>query len=144
MRDKLISEKGQMTVELCIVFPILIIIAVILVNSLSFASTCASFDRVARNSIRMDATSPRIRSSNDEIQAVVKDTLEQQFSADNETVEVTNSGKSGNLHVFTCTLKWKPTLFGLGLVDNVFGIALPEIVHVSTLTIDPYKPGDLV
>ena len=42
-------ERGQMTVELAVVFPALLAVAVIAVNALLFFSECAAFDRVARD-----------------------------------------------------------------------------------------------
>ena len=50
--------QGQMTMELMAVLPVAILIAIIAVNVLVFFGDCASFDRVARNAIRVYATSP--------------------------------------------------------------------------------------
>ena len=52
------GESGQMTVELMAVLPVALIIAVIVVNALVFFGDCAAFDRVARNAVRVYATSP--------------------------------------------------------------------------------------
>lgn len=48
-------ERGQMTVELAVVFPALLAVAVIAVNALLFFSECAAFDRVAREAVRLHA-----------------------------------------------------------------------------------------
>ena len=58
--EKIDDKSGQMAVELSILFPIMIIVAVVLVNALSFASECARFDREARNAIRCEASTPAI------------------------------------------------------------------------------------
>ena len=50
---KLADRSGQMTVELCAVLPVVIVIAAILVNVMTFFGECAEFDRVARNSVRL-------------------------------------------------------------------------------------------
>ena len=141
---KMCERRAQMTVELSIVFPTLIIIAIIVVNSLTFASECASFDRAARNTVRALAVSPRIRSSFEEIQSEIESSLKTSFSKQNEGVNVHSSAVRGNLQTYRCELTWRPTLFGLNIEGSIFGIFLPTLSHISELTINPYKPGDFV
>ena len=42
------GECGQMTVELAVMIPVLVAIAVIAMNAMLFFSECAAFDRLAR------------------------------------------------------------------------------------------------
>lgn len=42
------DERGQMTVELAVMIPVLVAIAVIAMNAMLFFSECAAFDRLAR------------------------------------------------------------------------------------------------
>ena len=52
------DDRGQMTVELLVVLPVVLIVAVVAVNALTFFGDCAAFDRVARNAVRLCAASP--------------------------------------------------------------------------------------
>ena len=52
------GERGQATVELAVVLPVALVVAVIAVNALAFFGTCASFDRVARQTVCALATAP--------------------------------------------------------------------------------------
>ena len=52
------STRGQMTVQLAVAMPVLIIVAVIAVNALAFFAECAVFDRVAHEAVRVHAAAP--------------------------------------------------------------------------------------
>ena len=45
---------------------------------------------------------------------------------------------------FRATLEYFPTLFGLGLRSEVFGVELPGLSHTVDFTVDQYKPGVFV
>ena len=72
-------ERGQMTVELAVVFPALLAVAVIAVNALLFFSECAAFDRVAREAVRLHAASPAYGQGLEQGCAQVAQTVEQAF-----------------------------------------------------------------
>ena len=48
-------ESGQATVELMAALPVMIAIAVIVVNATLFLSDCAAFDRLAHQAVRIHA-----------------------------------------------------------------------------------------
>ena len=127
-------ERGQMTVELAVVFPVLLAVAVIAVNALLFFSECAAFDRVAREAVRVHAASPAYGQGLEQSCAQVAQT------GTRVAVEGTADGHAR----FTATIEFSPTLFGLGLKSSVFGVALPRLEHAVSLTVDPYKPGMLL
>ena len=137
------ATTGQMTVELLVVLPVALIVALIAVNALTFFGDCAAFDRVARNAVRLCAASPAYGQdagqSADEVRAVVEEAM----GREGLTVEVTASGGALGQVTFTATLGYAPTLFGLGLRDEVLGVRLPRLEHQVSLTVDPYKPGML-
>lgn len=132
-----------MTVELLVVLPVALIVAVVAVNALTFFGDCAAFDRVARNAVRICATSPAhgqdVGRGASEICAVVEETM----GRGNLEVKVEASGDVLGQVTFTATLRYAPTLFGLGLRDEVLGVRLPRLEHRTALTVDPYKPGML-
>ncbi len=142
-RDKLLERSGQMTVELCVVLPVVIAIAVIAVNALSFFGYCAEFDRVARNAVRTYATAPAYGASTDSAVSQVETALEEAFDATNLECEVQASRDHRGFESYEMTLRYRPTLFGLGLRSEVFGVPMPALSHESRLTVCPYKPGML-
>ena len=140
-REKLSDPGGQMTVELMAVLPVAIIIAAIAVNALLFIGDCASFDRLARNAIRVHATSPTYGMQAGQCQARIAEELQGQVNASYEQVSVTYEGVSGGLVRYTATIDYAPNLFGMGLRDSVMGVRLPHLRHSTSLTVDTYKPG---
>ncbi|MDJ1650272.1 MULTISPECIES: TadE/TadG family type IV pilus assembly protein [Gordonibacter] len=137
-------EAGQMTVELAVVFPVLLVVAVIAVNVLLFFSECAAFDRTAREAVRVYATSPAYGQGLEQSQALVQQTVQAAFDKPYLASRVATEGVSGGAVRFTATLEFSPTLFGMGLKSSVFGVALPHLEHSVALVVEPYKPGVLL
>ncbi len=142
--QKASDTSGQMTVEFVVVFPVLIIIAVIVVNALLFLSECAAFDRSARDAIRVHAASPAYGQTIEQSLARIDTTLHDRFNKDHLSSSVGVTGGVGGLTTFTATLMFKPTLFGLGLKESVFGVSLPALKHAVSLTVSVYRPGVLL
>ena len=138
------NKSGQMTVELAIVFPVLIVIAVVLVNALSFAGECARFDRVSRNAIRTQTSTPALSSSSRDLVISLQDELDLSFSANNEKIVVDLNKEEGGITTYECSLFWLPTLFGMGLKSEVFGVKLFELKHSIELSTDPHRSGDIL
>ncbi len=135
------DDGGQMTVELALVLPAAIIVAVIAVNAMTFFSQCAEFDRVGRNAVRVYATSPAYEQGLDQSVALVKGATAESLGIDEGDLEVRASRIEGGYATFELELQYRPTLFGMGLRDEVFGIALPTLSHTTSITVDTYKPG---
>lgn len=138
------GEAGQATVELAVVLPIAIALAVIMVNALSFFEACAAFDRLARQTICAYAPAPGAGQGPAEVAALVESELEEALGASNLSIEVTVRGQAGSYQCYSGRLSFAPTLFGLGLKDEVFGVSLPRLVHEVDLTVDAYRPGVLL
>ena len=128
------GDAGQATVELAVVLPVAIVLAVIVVNALSFFEACAAFDQLARQAICAYA----------EVAALVESELEEALGTSNLAIEVTVQGRAGSYQRYCGRLSFAPTLFGLGLKDEVFGVSLPRLVHEVDLTVDAYRPGVLL
>lgn len=137
-------ERGQMTVELAVVFPVLVVVAVIAVNALLFFSECAQFDRIARDAVRIHATSPAYGQGLEQSSALITETIRQTLDRPYLDAHVSVEGAAGGCARFTATLEFSPTLFGLGMRTSVLGVALPHLEHAVSLTVHPYKPGVLV
>ncbi|MEG0323911.1 MAG: hypothetical protein RR547_01545 [Raoultibacter sp.] len=138
------DQAGQMTVEFAVAFPVMLIVAVVAVNVLLFFGECASFDRIARDSVRVHAASPAYGQTTEQTVALVRQAVEESLAADNETATVSVAGQSPGLTTFTATLRFSPTLFGLGLKSSVFGVELPCLEHSVSMTVDAYKPGVII
>lgn len=138
------GERGQMTVELAAALPVLIIVAVVAVNACTFFSECAVFDRVSHEAVRIHAASPAYRQGADRSCALVKQEVESALGASNVEVAVSHGVVGADFDSYTMTLTFHPTLFGMGLRSEVFGVALPPLVHTTSYVVDSYKPGVVV
>ncbi len=145
-RRRLSSESGQMMVELAVMMPVLIIVVVMAVNALTFFSECAAFDRIARNAIRIQATSPAYGQDAWGSASLVRQTIDDAMQVSEKEyldVDVSVSGRADGKSAFRATLMFSPTLFGMGLKSSVFGVPLPKIEHATELVVEPYRPGML-
>lgn len=140
VRNALRSERGQMTVEIATVLPVAIIVMAIVCNGMAFFSECAAFDRMARNAVRLYATVPAYGEDRAQAQANIEELLEARFASPGQEVTVV-SEESGGYTCYTATLSFAPTLFGMSLRQEFFGVHLPGISHSASLTVDRYKPG---
>ncbi len=135
------GESGQMTVEFVVAFPVILAVAVIAVNALLFFSECAAFDRIAREAVRVHATSPAYGQELEQSRAQVQAAIEESFDRPYVDVSVAVEGMSLGHVTFTATLEFHPTLFGMGLKSQVFGVSLPSLKHAASFAVDVYKPG---
>ncbi len=133
-----------MTIELAVAMPVLVIVAVIAVNALTFFAQCAVFDRVANEAVRVHAASPAYGQGADQSCGLVEQDILEALNAANIEVSVSHGESGLGFERFIATLDYHPTLFGLGLRSEVFGVALPTLTHSSTYTIDVYKAGVVV
>lgn len=138
------SCSGQMTVELAVAFPVMIAVAVVAVNACTFFADCAVFDRVAHQAVRVHAASPGYRQTASESCALIEGDVRSALNAPNVEVSVACSSAGFDLQRFTATMTYAPTLFGLGLRSEVFGVQMPRLSHSTSLAVDVYKPGVIV
>ena len=137
------ERSGQMTIEFAVAFPVMLTIALIAVNALMLFADCASFDRAAREAIRLCATSPEFGQTVDQTTAQVKTLIEEHVDTSRFAVSV-GAYSSGGRTVYVATLEFTPTLFGARLRESIFGIDLPTVEHSVSLAVDPYHPGVVV
>lgn len=137
----LARRDAQMTVELMAVLPVALLLAAIATNALLFFSECASFDRLARNAIRVHATSPAYGVQAGQSQAQIAQELQESFDASHLQVQVSCEEMGGGLRRYKATLAYAPHLFGMGLRASLLGVSLPCLTHSTELVVDAYKPG---
>lgn len=139
--SRICEECGQMTIELMAVIPVAVAIAVIAVNALVFFGDCASFDRIARNAIRVYATSPTYGMQAGQSQASVANAIREELTSAFEVVDVSHEDVGGGLTRYVATLDYAPNLFGMGMRDSALGVQLPHLKHSTSLVVDTYKAG---
>ena len=71
------GSRGQMTIEFALLFPVMLMIALIACNSILFLSECASFDRIFRESVCVFAPSPASEETTGQICAHIEEALAQ-------------------------------------------------------------------
>ena len=143
MFSKLKKSDGQMTVELAIVFPVLIIVACVMVNALGYAGECASFDRWVRNTVIAKASAPELDKSTDDILSEINVAMDAGTVYSNEDSSATYVSVSDSEIIVECELVWHPTLFGMDVKTEVFGMKLFELTHKCQIKVDPARSGDV-
>lgn len=140
-RNRMRDEKGQMTVELAAAFPVMLAIALIAVNGLTFLSLAAAFDNELRTVACAAVASPGYGEDAQACRARAQAALEEAFDANNVQVSVAVEDVAGGHTSVKGALEFHPTLFGLGLRREFFGVSLPPLRHEARLVVDRYKPG---
>lgn len=134
-------SDGQATVELAILFPVVIIIAVIAVNALTFFSTCANFDRAFKQEVASIASSPGYGEGISNIVSLLKNDLNEKFENEFLDFNVSVENISGGFQAYNGEIRMHPTLFGMGLRSEIFGMPMPTLNHQQKLVVEQYKPG---
>lgn len=138
------ATRGQMTVELAVAMPVLIIVVVIAVNTLTFLADCAVFDRVAHEAVRVHGAAPAYGQGTGQSCSLIEQAIRETLDEPNIDVSVSHSATLFDFDQYTATIEYYPTLFGLGLRSEVFGVSLPALTHSTTYVVDAYKSGIII
>lgn len=148
---------GQMTVELAVLMPVIIVVGLIVYNLVRFLCLCASFDRLATDAVISQGVAP----SGDQNQATavteVRSCLEQALDDPACSVDVRVEGiqeigsatgeisfpLSPLLTRFVCTLSFHPWPTSLSIAGVSYG-PIAELTHEKVLVVDRYRPGVVV
>jgi hypothetical protein len=141
---KIKDKCGQMTVELCVVLPVAMLVALIAINSMGFFVTCASFDRQAKSIVRLVASSPANSTSDESLAAIVETRLQEKFTDSNINIKVSVQGGGSEYRTFTAKIDYYPTLFGMNFRDNFFGMKLGALSHQTQHTVEVYRVGSSI
>lgn len=144
MMRRVRGDSGQMTIELAVAMPVLIIVAAISVNAMTFFGDCAAFDRIACEAVRIHATAPAYGQNVDQSVALVEGEIKSQLDTSRLSVSVSHGVASPDLDAYTATLEFSPTLFGRAAATDVFGVSLPRLKHSVRYVIGGYKPGVII
>ena len=140
-------ERGQMTVELAVVLPVIIVVMVIAIDCLVFVGQCARFDNLVPQRVLELAVSPEADGyTTAQRKAAVKEALEEDFCDWGQSVKVTceeADSALGSSVVYTCTLRFVPWPLSAG-GSTLLGSSIPvRLTHECSFAVDPYTPGDL-
>lgn len=150
---RLHEESAQATVEMAIVTPVLIVLALVAYNVMVFVDATARFDRVAPDIVIAHAVSPEGDGTGSLVDAsdCIKSHLEKAMDGYGLEIEVTGEDGDGargdglisldaGLRTYTCTMKFKPWPSGLTIAGVPLG-APAVLAHERAVTVDPWRPG---
>ncbi len=136
--------RGQATVELAAVFPVVLIMAVIVINIVNYLGICASFDRAFPQQVRVFTASPSYGFNQGDVVAAVQTALLDHYGREYSSLVVTVSEDAYGNSKFSGSFEYEPTLFGLNFRSILFGIELPSLRHETSFALNCYRSGVIV
>jgi hypothetical protein len=145
-----------MTVELAVLMPVLIVVALVVLNLARFCQACAVFDRAAPDAVLTHGVAPpgnqTVSSSEAEVAAAIGRALDSQ-SCEVEVVceggapEKRDGGVtfpvSPLLTTYRCTLRYRPWPGSFVMAGMAFDP--PAVLrHERSLVVDRFRPGVIV
>ncbi len=147
------EERAQATVEMAVVTPVLLVLALIVYNVMVFASAVARFDRVVPDIVLAHAVAPEGEGDESSIDASatvqtqilnVMEGYDLQIEVSSEQGAAVSDGGllslSGTFRTYTCTMHYEPWPSSLSIAGLSLG-APAQLSHERTVTIDPWRPG---
>ena len=153
IRMRLREERAQATVEMAVVTPVLLVLALIAYNVMIFAGAVARFDRVVPDIVLAHAVAPGGEGDESSIdasttvQAQIQDAMEGydlQVEVLSEQGTASSDGSllslSGTFRTYTCTMHYEPWPSLLSIAGVFLG-APAVLTHERAVTVDPWRPG---
>lgn len=147
------EEHAQATVEMAVVTPVLLVLALIAYNVMIFAGAVARFDRVVPDIVLAHAAAPGGEGDESSIdasttvQAQIQDAMEGydlQVEVSSEQGTASSDGGllslSGTFRTYTCTMHYEPWPSSLSIAGVSLG-APAMLTHERAVTVDPWRPG---
>ena len=147
---------GQMSVELAVVAPVVIVLALIVWNLMCFVEACAAFDQAALDAVTAHGVAPSGEQSErravEEVRAALEDTLSGLASCEvdvrSEPAEEAAEGAATGavltvsplLTRYVCTLTYHPRPRLVSFPGVPYGAPL-ALVHERELVVDRYRSG---
>ncbi len=151
----LTDGKGQMTVELAVLIPPAIIVALIVFNLMGFIDACAAFDRLSLDAVVAHGVAPSGTQTEatgaSEVQAAIASALGREGTCEvSVSVEDVDSGESSSAFVvspllrrFVCRLTYKPWPSSVRMPGITLDAPL-ALSHERSIVVDRYRPGVVV
>lgn len=144
--------SGQMAVELAVLMPVIIVVALVVYNLGRFVAVSASFDRVALDAVVSQGVSPAGVQTNVNAVEAVRTCLEDALALpDSCSVEVelqrTQDGATGRgltlaplLSTYKCVLVYRPWPSSFVIAGVRYEAPL-VLRHERSLVVDRFRPG---
>ena len=150
----LASREGQMTVELAVITPVVIVVALVVLNLMGFVEACAAFDQVALDAVVAHGVAPSGEQSEGRAASEVRSAIEELLGrSDRCEVEVRTEPTSGTgqgsfaisplLTRYVCTLTYRPWPRSVRFPGITYEAPL-ALRHECSLVVDRYRPGGVV
>ncbi|MBQ9059053.1 MAG: hypothetical protein IJ125_07705 [Atopobiaceae bacterium] len=147
------EQAGQMSVELVVCMPVVLICAFVVFNLAQFVVVCSRFDRIVPDAILAHGASPEgeqtLLTSIEQVEQSIRDAMDTTRATIELTAEPLSFSEVGLLSLvgqptrFTCVLTMSPWPSQL----SVAGISLsaPQFMrHECSIVIDRYRPAVVV
>lgn len=149
------EDRAQAVVEMAVVTPVLIVLALIVYNVMLFVAASARFDRVAPDIVIAQAVSPagaevgasnaaagRVAAALEEAMGPYPVDIEVEVGGGADTVETTFS-LVGALATYRCVMRLRPWPSGLSIAGVDLGAPV-TLDHERAVTVDPWRSGVVV
>ena len=148
MRD----EGGQMTVELAVLVPVIIVVALTVLNLAGFVVACAAFDRIALDAVISQGVSPPGEQSDlvaaQAVSNCITDALgrESTCSVEVRLERVFDASGSADLSMaplltrFVCILVYRPWPRAFSIAGVAFSPPV-ALRHQRSIVVDRYRTG---
>lgn len=152
MRSRMQSESGQMAVELAVLMPVVVAVALVVYNLARFVALCAVFDGVAPDAVLVQGVSPAGLQTDvaavDKVRTQIEESLDAAEACEVDVTasrlrEETGAGLfrlSPSLTRYTCTLSFRPWPSSFVLAGVSFRAPL-VLTHQKALVVDRYRSG---
>ena len=143
-----------MTVELAVVTPVVVAIALVVLNLMGFVEACAAFDQAAHDAIVAQGVAPAGEQtetvSTEGVQSLLRELLGREDRCEVEvSVESVSAGTSGSFVIsplltrYVCVLTYRPWPRSLRLPGVTYDAPF-ALRHECELVVDRYRPGVVV
>lgn len=146
------GRSGQMTVELAVMTPVVIVVALVAANLLMYVEACAAFDQAAMGAVIAHGIAPTGSGTQataiEEVEAAIEEALGREDLCDvevsaesvSEGSEGTTFGVSPLLTRYVCTLTYHPWPSSLRLPGITLELPV-SLTHTRELVVDRYRSG---
>lgn len=144
-----------MTVELAVMTPVVIVVALIVLNLMWFIEACAAFDQAALDAVISHGVAPAGEQTQvaavDEVESSLSEALGREETCEVEvSASAVEGGGEGTTFVisplltrYTCTLTYRPWPRLLRMPGITYAAPL-ALRHERQLVVDRYRPGVVV
>lgn len=154
LRELARQGRGQMTVELAVVMPVALVVALTVYNLGRFVQLCAVFDQVSLDAIVSQGVSPPGEQSTFSAQEAIRSAVSGALAGDDYEVSVSARGASGggdgaSLSLaplqtrYVCTLEYRPWPRSFVIAGVPYESPL-KLRHERSLVVDRFKSGVVV